>query len=171
MGGNILFATDLGMFSPYLLRKVIALAHQASFVVDVLHVVEPLGVFAESILETYLSDEEKLRLRRTGIDGVLQGIKIHVEDSVKAEFSGTIRLGMQPFLGEVIVERGDVAETICQQAVSRKAEFIIIGNHGQNSRQSNVVGAVAVKVLQLSLLPVLMIPIQTAVANNDLFSI
>jgi nucleotide-binding universal stress UspA family protein len=160
-----LFATDLGMFGPYMLRKVVSLAQQGSVVVDILHVIEPMGVFAESILETYLPEEDKATLRRSGIEAVIQGIKSNVEDSIRAEF-----IGYQPHLaciGNILVERGEPAEVICNTAITRQSELIIIGNHSQNSRQISAIGAVAVKVLQLSSIPVLMIPIQGLIADKS----
>ncbi len=154
---RILFVTDLGMFGPYLLKKVMEIAQQTNAAVDILHVVEPMGVFAESILEIYLPEEDKAQLRRSGIDNVLSSIQARVEDTIRTEYVG---LENSDQISSVVVTRGEPAETICKQILNTQADLVVIGNHSQNTKQG-AVGAVAVKILQMSPIPVLMIPIHS----------
>ncbi len=159
---RILYAADLGLYGPYLMKKIGELAFSSQAKVDVLHVVEPMGVFAESIINTYISEKERDYLRNQGVEEVLSRIRAQVIDALDADYS----LGNENVsLGEVLVELGDPAETIIQQAITRKADLIAIGSHGEQAYRGRIIGSVVAKVLQVSTVPVYMIPM---VSLNDL---
>ena len=66
---RILYATDLGLYGPYIMKQVAILAQSTGASVDILHVIEPMGVFAESIINTYMPEKEQVylqELRRFG---------------------------------------------------------------------------------------------------------
>lgn len=150
---RILYATDLGLYGPYLMKRVAELASSTGAVVDVLHVVEPMGVFAESILNTYLPDKERAYLRAQGMEEVLERIRLQVMDTIKADYDHS---GFT--IDEVVVEQGSVASTIITQAQLRQADLIAIGSHGQQAYRGGLIGSVVAKVLQMSPVPVYMVP-------------
>ena len=49
---SILYATDLGLYAPYVLQHALSLTRAYNAELYVVHVVEPLGLFAESVLQT-----------------------------------------------------------------------------------------------------------------------
>ncbi len=51
---SILYATDLGLYAPYVLQHALSLAKAFGAELHVVHAVEPMGLFAESVLQTYL---------------------------------------------------------------------------------------------------------------------
>ena len=53
---SILYATDLGLYAPYVLQHALALTRAFNASLYVVHAVEPMGLFAESVLQTYLDD-------------------------------------------------------------------------------------------------------------------
>ena len=86
MINNILYATDLGLYGPYLLQHVMHLASKHNAKVHAVHAIEPLGVFAESILSTYMPDTDIKSLRRNGFNQVMDKIRQQVENAFEDEF-------------------------------------------------------------------------------------
>ena len=86
MINNILYATDLGLYGPYLLQHVMSLASKHNANVHTVHAIEPVGVFAESILSTYMPEAEVNNLRRNGFSQVMDRIRQQVENAFEDEF-------------------------------------------------------------------------------------
>ena len=159
---RILYATDLGLYGPYIMKQAAMIAQSTGASVDVLHVIEPMGVFAESIINTYLPEEERNHLRAQGMPQVVDRIRLQVVDTLNSDYSdylNTINLK------EVIVEVGAPAEVIVEQAKIRESDLVILGSHGQHAYRGGLMGSVVTKVLQLSSIPVYMIPM---VSLNEL---
>ena len=70
---SILYATDLGLYSPYVLQHALSLARAFNAGLYVVHAVEPMGLFAESVLQTYLDEERLQELRSKGLSTVVHG--------------------------------------------------------------------------------------------------
>ena len=51
---SILYATDLGLYASYVLQHALAMSRSFKADLYVVHAVEPMGLFAESVLQTYL---------------------------------------------------------------------------------------------------------------------
>jgi len=49
---SILYATDLGLYASYVLQHALALTRSFRADLYVVHAVEPMGLFAESVLQT-----------------------------------------------------------------------------------------------------------------------
>jgi len=152
---HILYATDLGLYGPYVLNQVARLSASTGAKVDILHVIEPMGVFAESIIDTYIDDGRKAYLREQGMAQVLDSIKRQVCDTLESDYQQDIS---NLVLGEVLVELGKPAETIIEQAKIRNADLIVLGSHGQHAYRGGLMGSVVTKVLQMSPIPIYMIP-------------
>lgn len=59
---SMLYATDLGLYAPYVTQHALALARTFNAGLYVIHVVEPMGLFAESVLQSYLGKDALLEL-------------------------------------------------------------------------------------------------------------
>ena len=75
---SILYATDLGLYAPYVLQHALSLARAYGAQLYVIHAVEPLGLFAESVLQTYLDDDTLKELRAKGLGTVMSSIEQRV---------------------------------------------------------------------------------------------
>jgi nucleotide-binding universal stress UspA family protein len=159
---RILYATDLGLYGPYFMKQVAILAQTTGAKVDVLHVIEPMGVFAESIIYTYMSEKERKHLRNKGLPQVVDKIRVQVLDTLNSDYADYLDLIN---LSEVIVELGSPAEKIIEQAKMRSSDIVVLGSHGQHAYRGGLMGSVVTKVLQLSSVPIYMIPM---VSLNDL---
>ena len=155
MISRILYATDLGLYGPYVMNQVALLAQGTGAKVDIIHVVEPLGIFAESILNTYLPKEQIGQLKGEELNKVLDSIKNQVMDTLYAEYKNELE---NINLSEVLVEVGKPADVILEHAQKRNADLIIVGSHGQHAYKAGLIGSVVTKILQLSSIPVYMIP-------------
>lgn len=158
---NILFATDLGIYTPFMLHHVNALAGQHNARVVVLHVVEPPGHMAEAVVETYLSAETRRELEDVGIKRIIDSIKRRVVDQLEEEYlDGQEGLS---HIRDVLVLSGHPADTILSQANELETDLIILGSHGHRNLAPNLLGSVTSKVLQMSRVPVYMVPLMRSV--------
>lgn len=152
---RILYASDLGLYGPYVLKQVMQLAESSRAQVDILHVIEPMGVFAESVINTFMSETDRQYLRAQGVSELLERIRMQVIDVFESDYG--VKEG-QGCIGNIIVEQGSPSKIILEQALARNVEVIAIGSHGQHAYRGGLIGSVVAKVLQTSPLPVYMVP-------------
>ena len=160
---RIVFATDLGVLGPYILCHALELSKQFDAKVDIIHVIEPMGIFAESILDIFLPQKDLEHLRKEGVHDVMSTIKERISDTMASEFTGD---DDESFLGEVNVVRGQAAESILQYVDDHGIDMIVMGTHGEHGEVAGGLGSVASKVLQRSSVPVLMVALSRV--NNQL---
>lgn len=158
---KILYATDLGMYGPFLLEHVNELAKNYNAKVVVVHAIEPLSPFADAVLEAFVPESDKDKLKTQGLESVLDTIRLRVMSAFEDDFIDFS--GDRGWLEDVLVVAGKAPDVILDQAREQAADLIVIGSHGSGS-QCNVctsIGSVASKVLQLSEIPVYLVPTQT----------
>ena len=153
---TILYPTDLGIYSNYMLQQVLALAEDNNARVIIMHVVEPIGVFADAVLETYVPREMMGELKAYGLDAVMDAIRQQVLEAFQQELIDS------PYDADRIVDmrviKGQPADMILQESVVLGADLITMGSSSV-MRDFPLLGATASKVLQLSQIPVYMIPV------------
>ncbi len=153
---TILYPTDLGIYSNYMLQQVLALAEDNNARVIIMHAVEPMGVFADAVLETYVPREMMGELKAYGLDAVMDAIRQQVLEAFQQELIDS------PYDADRIVDmrvlKGSPADMILQESVVVGADLITLGSCGV-MRDLPLLGSTASKVLQLSQIPVYMIPV------------
>jgi nucleotide-binding universal stress UspA family protein len=87
---------------------------------------------------------------------ILNGIKELKEESLKFLEKSKHHLGDSKI--KVIVEEGDIAESVLKTANKIKADIIILGTHSRKWLENIVMGSVAEKILRNALVPLLVIP-------------
>ena len=80
---SMLYATDLGLYAPYVMQHALALARTFKADLDVIHVVEPIGLFAESVLQSYLDETALSEWQSKGLSTVMATIEQRVLDSFR----------------------------------------------------------------------------------------
>ncbi len=153
---SILYATDLGLYAPYVLQHALALTRAFNAELYVVHAVEPLGLFAESVLQTYLDDATLLELRTQGLTSVMATIEQRVLEGFYDEM-GEARQDMQMIRG-VRVTQGDPAQVILDEAQKLGVDLLVVGSHSHGDAQDIPLGRVAARLLQLSEKPVYLVP-------------
>jgi nucleotide-binding universal stress UspA family protein len=154
---TILFAADMGLHTSYLLHHVNELAAQHKARIIVLHVIEPASHMSDAVLETYMPTEAKEQLREEGVSLIADAIKARIVDTLEEEFiDGQDGLSQ---IRDVNVITGKPVDVILQQADEYRADMIILGSHGETVAGPNMLGSVTAKILQMSRIPVYMVPL------------
>ncbi|MEB0039971.1 MULTISPECIES: universal stress protein [unclassified Pseudomonas] len=153
---SMLYATDLGLYAPYVLQHALALARTFNAELYVIHVVEPMGLFAESVLQSYLDEAALKELHSQGLNTVMEGIEQRVLDGFRDELGeGHQDLAL---IRTVQVIQGDPSNVILEQAQKLAVDLLIVGSHSHGTAGDTPLGRTAAKVLQLSEVPVYMVP-------------
>ena len=154
---SILYATDLGLFAPYILQHALLLARTHRADLYVLHVVEPLGLFAESVLQTYLDAASYDDLRQRGLDSVMALIEQRVFDGFCDELQESGEESVP--IRAVRVQLGDPPQVILQEAQDLAVDLIVIGSHSQSMPNGSALGRTCLRLLQQGRLPVYLVPV------------
>ena len=152
---KIILATDLGPFASHALEHALDLAASHRAKVVVVHAVEPLSSFAQAMVATYL-DEPSEEASESKPNRLLDSIRSQMAESLTGE-----RSEVDPVyecFSEFSVIQGRPAEVILSETRRVGADLIIMGSHGPESMGNNVLGSVTARVLQLSKVPVYMVP-------------
>lgn len=153
---SILYATDLGLYSSYVLQHALALTRAFDAKLHVVHAIEPFGLFAESVLQTYLDEEALQQLRVKGLANVLASIKERVYQGFRDELEGSDK-DLQ-LVRSVNVVQGDPPQVILDEAWRLRVDLLIIGSHSHGAGLKSSLGRTAARVIQLSEVPVHLVP-------------
>lgn len=154
---TILFATDMGMHTYYLLHHVNMLAEQYNARVNVVHAMEPPGHLGDAVVQSYLCDDTRKEFKQEGITRIIDGVKGRIVDMLEEEFID----GQQGLskIRDVRVIPGKPVDVIMKEATTCSADMIILGSHGEGTATPNVLGSVTSRILQMSRVPVYMVPL------------
>lgn len=156
---TILFAADMGMHTSYLLHHVNSLASRYQARIVVLHVVDSASSWVAAVCDTHASVEQHLESR-----GVMtQEVKSRLIDLLEDEFIDG-HAGLSKIRGVQVVV-GEPVDWIIRKARACSADMIVMGSHGQGVGPDGL-GSVASKVLQLSRVPVYMVPLTRHVMSG-----
>ncbi|MGH8415890.1 MAG: universal stress protein [Pseudomonas sp.] len=153
---SMLFATDLGLYAPYVLQHALALARTFNAELHVIHVVEPMGLFAESVLQSYLAEDVLRELHSEGVNTVIEGIELRMLAGFRDEL-GEDNQDLE-LIRSVRVVQGDPSNVILEQAQRLEVDLLVVGSHSHGAEGDTPIGRTAARVLQLSEVPVYMVP-------------
>ncbi|MBX8492244.1 universal stress protein [Pseudomonas cichorii] len=153
---SILCATDLGLYAPYVVQHALAMARTFNAGLYVIHVVEPMGLFAESVLQSYLGEDELKDLHGKGVSTFMDGIEQRMLDGFREELGeGHKDLS---FIRAVRVVQGEPCNMILEQTRELAVDLLVLGSHSHMAKEGAPIGRTAARVLQLSDVPVYMVP-------------
>ena len=153
---SMLYATDLGAYAPFVMQHALALARTFQADLYVIHAVEPMGQFAESLLQSYLDECTLDQLHRQGVGVVLANIEQRVLESFREELGDQADLAL---IRAVRVRQGDPAQVILDQVQRLQVDLLVFGSRSQGVDKELPIGRTAVRLLQLSPVPVYMVPL------------
>ena len=157
---SMLYATDLGLYAPYVLQHALALARTFNAELNVIHAVEPIGLFAESVLQSYLDEDTLKELHDQGLNTVMETIEQRVLNGFRDELGeGHQDLAL---IRTVRVMQGDPSNVILEQAQKLAVDLLIVGSHSHSTEGDTPLGRTVARVLQLSEVPVYMVPMHRA---------
>ncbi|MBP5107832.1 universal stress protein [Pseudomonas protegens] len=154
---SMLYATDLGLYAPFVMQHALELARTFNADLHVVHAVEPMGLFAESVLQSYLDEQSLNEFHRQGLNTVMANIEQRVLDSFREELGE----GMQDLtlIQSVRVLQGDPSQVILEQAGKLSVDLLIVGSHSHGGGAQTPLGRTATRVLQLAKVPVYLVPL------------
>ncbi|KPB43615.1 Universal stress protein [Pseudomonas savastanoi pv. phaseolicola] len=153
---SMLYATDLGLYAPYVTQHALALARTFNAGLYVIHVVEPMGLFAESVLQSHLGEEALKELRGKGVNTFLDAIEQRVLDGFRENLGdGHADLSL---IRTIRVVQGEPASVIIEQAHKLEVDLLVVGSHSRRIEEGTSIGRTAARVLQFSDVPVYMVP-------------
>jgi nucleotide-binding universal stress UspA family protein len=153
---SILYATDLGLYAPYVLQHALALCRAFNAGLYVVHAVEPMGLFAESVLQTYVDQERLEELRRTGLTTVMSSIEGRVLEGFRDEL-GEDNQDLE-LIRAVRVLQGDPPQVILEEMQALGVDLLVVGSHSHGGELDIPLGRTAARLVQLSDVPVYLVP-------------
>ena len=154
---QILYPTDLGEHARLVFKYAVSLAQHYQAQITLLHVLEPLGTYGMTLLETYIPKDISAQLHHQTIETVRLNMQQRVEKFCAEEFQLT--LSENHLIADIVVVEGVPAQTIVRQAKLCQADVIVIGTHSYSPLSEVLIGSTARKVTQLSPIPVLVVPL------------
>ena len=153
---RILMATDLSVFSSEIFRYTIELAVKMQAEIVIVHAVEPLGVLADAMLETYVPRAYLDKVREKGMPVIIDAIRQEVMESVAHECE--FHNAPVHIVDDLHVGVGEACEVVLNAARQFHANLVVCGSGSPENAQTTALGSTASKILQLSHLPVVMVP-------------
>lgn len=162
---SMLYATDLGVYAPYVMQHALALARTFNADLYVVHAVEPMGLFAESVLQSYLDEQALSEWHSQGLSTVMANIEQRVLDSFREELGeGQQDLAL---IKSVRVFQGDPSQVILEQAQKLSVDLLIVGSHSHGAGGEAPLGRTSARVLQLAQVPVYLVPLLQRRRHGD----
>ncbi|WP_086931351.1 universal stress protein [Agarilytica rhodophyticola] len=154
---KILFATDLGPLTSLSLAYVESLAQHFDAQISLVHAVPPLSEFTNAVVKSYCSDDIKREVLKAGnVQGIIESVKDEVFEMIASQ--SEVEENILNRLKDIVIVPGKPVPIILFEADRLEADIIVIGSYGVDGAQRNVLGSVATKILQLSRVPVLLVP-------------
>lgn len=154
---KILYATGLGAGAPYVFRFALSVAQQYGAKIAVVHGMEPLTPFAQSLVELHISHEQSEQIHQNARQAMVGKIEERLELLCTKELCNDAE-GRSRVCG-IFIEEGAPAEVILQQAEKLGADLIVMGSHRHTVIGDAMLGTTTHKVLHSSKLPVLVVRI------------
>lgn len=153
---SILYATDLGLYAPYVLQHALALSRAFDAKLYVIHAVEPMGLFAESVLQTYLDEERLKELRLNGLSTVMASIEQRVLEGFRDEVGESCQDLER--ISAVRVVQGDPPLVILDEVQQLGVDMLVLGSHSHGTDMDIPLGRTASRLVQLAEVPIYMVP-------------
>jgi nucleotide-binding universal stress UspA family protein len=152
---KILYATDLSENARYAFGYAVNLANRHDAKITVLHVVEELSSFAQSMVADMMGEKRLADIKTEKEKEVILELKIRLE-----EFCDNVRHEQPscPFVVDnTIVVTGHPVDQIVHQAEEMDADLIVIGSHGRGGLADVTLGSTSRRVLRRCAMPVLVV--------------
>jgi len=152
---RILYATDLSENARYAFGYAVSLANRHDAKITVLHVVEELSSFAQSMVADMMGEKRLADIKTGKEKEVISELKIRLE-----EFCDNVRHEQPscPFVVDnTIVVTGHPVDQIVHQAAEMDADLIVIGSHGRGGLADVTMGSTSRRVLRRCAMPVLVV--------------
>lgn len=152
---TILYATGLRSNAPYVFRYALTLARQHGAKIVVVHGVEPLSAFGQSLVEQYISHQDSEAMHSKARETVKAQIEERIKKLCAKECNGTPECGNPVSVIQVV--DGYPAQVILQAAKDCSADVIVMGAQSQSLVGEVMLGSTTRKVLHNAEQPVFVV--------------
>jgi nucleotide-binding universal stress UspA family protein len=152
---KILYATDLSDNARYAFGYAMSLANRYGAGITILHVLEDVSRFADSLVINIIGQKKWDELRDSNEKGVVDTIRERL-----SKFCEEVSRDIPecPFItDEILVKMGNPAEEILKQVGKRDFDMVVMGAHGQGFIEDAIMGSVSRRVVRRCQKPVLVI--------------
>ena len=153
---TILYATDLGDHMRPVFRRAVHLARIHKARIIMLHVMEPLTGTAQAVMDAYLSSKKREQMLHDGMKKVLDTMRARLDKFCEDELGQSPE--DSPLVSDVLVHSGRAGDEIPRQALDKEADMIVMGTCSHGLLGRGLLGSTAVRVVQTSRVPVLVVP-------------
>ncbi|MGD8284468.1 MAG: universal stress protein [Desulfobacterales bacterium] len=153
---RILYATDLSDNSAFVFRYAINSAKHHDAGMTILHVLEKISPTTETLIRTYLSEEDYKELFSDKVHFAMERIRKRLEIFCEKELKDGPKGAKRVEAIEIC--EGFPADEILQKADELSCDAIIMGTHGKGIISQTFLGSTAKRVLRRTRKPVFIIP-------------
>jgi nucleotide-binding universal stress UspA family protein len=154
---TILYATGLGPGAPYVFRYALTLARQHQAKIVIVHGIEPLTPFGQSLVEQYISHDNSEEMHKKARESVKAALNERLAKLCATECPDATEC--QLLVTSIRVVDGYPAQVILDVAKDCAADLIIMGAHSHTVVGEVMVGSTTRKVLHNANQPVLVVKI------------
>ena len=152
---KILYTTDLSDNARYAFSYAASLANRYGAGITILHVLEEMSPYADSVVINILGQEKWKEIRVANEQEVLETIKTRLEkfcEDVSSELPDC------PFITDaIIVKIGNPVEEILEGAEAGDCDMVVMGAHGHGIIANAMMGSTSRRVLRRCKKPVLVV--------------
>lgn len=154
---TIVYATGLGSGAPYVFRYALSLARQHQANIVVVHGIEPLSTFGQSLVEQYISHDASEEMHKKARETVKAQLQRRIEQLCTRECNGAANC--ENLVSSIRVVDGYPSQVILDVAKGCAADLIVMGAHRHTVVGEVMMGSTTRKVLHNASLPVLVVRI------------
>jgi len=152
---KILYATDLSKNAEYAFGYAASLANRYGAGITLLHVLEDMSPYRDSLMMNILGEEKWKSLMETNKGKIIHDLKDRLGkfcESISAQIPAC------PFItDEILVRIGNPVEVILEQAEKSNCDLVVMGSRGHGVLADAVIGSVSRRVLRQCKKPVLIV--------------
>ena len=154
---TILYTTDLEESALYVFRYALALARQHQAKIVVVHGVEPLTPYGQSLVAQYVPRDVTEKMHREARQNVKENIKKRIEELCAQECNNTP--SCENAVSAIHVVEGYPSQVILDLAKDCSADLIVMGEYAHSIISEIMIGSTTRKVLHNAAQPVLVVKI------------
>jgi nucleotide-binding universal stress UspA family protein len=154
---RILYPTGMGAGAPYVFRYALTMATQHDAEIVVVSAIEPLPLFAQSLVELHVSHQDVAQRQLEARVQAKEHLRERIAKLCEKECENVPRCGNR--VSSVQIEEGQPAQIILTAAAQHDADLIIMGSHRHTVVGGALLGTTTTKVLHSAKQPVLVVRI------------